>query len=294
MKALLPALPILVLLLIWNTMPDLTRFSDYPVLFKGFTVFVGAMIFLWFAACLFVKPEPPKNSALSAEILHIQPTSSGGRGGDASTGAGGTAIGGTGGASGPGGRGGDGGGAVSTGPGGFAMGGDGGEAGQADRGGKGAPGPLEKLGYPPEMWRYGAGGDGGSQPMQAPNAKEWPPLSSDQIAVWGKKMTPFSIADFYILYSGSRSELLGQNIRDVADFIKGCTSHIEIKPAQDWGSLSVKKKNGNNDGITIVAPKDYKGAQVLLDLLTSGGYRARINSDWGFTTAVVLFIGNNP
>ena len=90
----------------------------------------------------------------------------GGRGGNASVvGNRSSAIGGPGGNGGMHGAGGDGGHATVQGDDSFAAGGAGGNAGTADgRGGTGAPGPMEWLGGPTNMWQFGRGGSSPNTP----------------------------------------------------------------------------------------------------------------------------------
>ena len=126
------------------------------------------------------------------------------------------------------------------------------------------------------------------------HSREWLPLTPEQIAIWGNKMSPHHIADFQIFYSDSDSERLAKSLVGVGDQIKSCKTLILIDPPQSTGTFSVKKKYCSNTGITFLAPKDYVGAPILLDLLRSNGYQARWDSDIGVTTAVLIFIGEKP
>ena len=75
------------------------------------------------------------------------------------------AIGGRGGRAGVGGIGGQGGGGEVHGDNAFVVGGDGGDSGEADgRGGRGARSPMEQIGAPTGMWRFGRGGAGANAP----------------------------------------------------------------------------------------------------------------------------------
>jgi hypothetical protein len=112
--------------------------------------------------------DSPKMSGIRSQFLGIDlPIDGvGGVGGSGTIiGHRGTVIGGHGGAGGTGGKGGDGGSGFIQGDDGTVIGGDGGNSGTPDgRGGRGAQSPMEGMGGPTHLWRYGRGGAGANAP----------------------------------------------------------------------------------------------------------------------------------